>query len=109
MCLLVAWLTAGSAGRALAQPTLTDEERLQILLEPDALTKKPQREKRKPASRSSSSGRRSLRSTCFLREGESLELRSSFELRANDEDYDGYLRTDPVMLLGNAAGIVLPA
>ena len=35
-----------------------------------------------------------------LCEGESLVPRLTFELRANDDDYDGYLQTDPVSLLG---------
>ncbi|HKI21321.1 MAG TPA: hypothetical protein VKA15_25730, partial [Isosphaeraceae bacterium] len=96
--LLVAWLTAGSAGRALAQPALTDEERLQILLEPDAIRKKIQRDKNRPPFEFFRSQIAPFDLLPYAKANHWTTL--SFELRANDDDYEGYLQTDPVMLLG---------
>ena len=62
-----AWLAAGLvlalAASVRAQLTTQDEERLQILSDPDAIKKKLEKKKNGP--RSSSSSRRSPRSTCF--------------------------------------------
>ncbi|MFI5455733.1 MAG: hypothetical protein ACHRXM_09815 [Isosphaerales bacterium] len=98
VCLLVAWLTAGPAGRALAQPALTDEERLQILLEPDAIRKKIQRDKNRPPFEFFRSQVAPFDVLPYAKANHWTTL--SFELRANDDDYKGSLQTDPVMLLG---------
>src|SRR5262249_31681006 len=99
--LLVAWLAAGSAGRALAQLTTT-EERLQILMEPDALSEalkqKMKREKGRPPFEFFRSQVAPFDVLPYVKANHWSTL--SFELRANDDDYDGYFQTDPVMLIG---------
>jgi hypothetical protein len=96
--LLTLWLSASSAGRAVAQPPLTDEERLQILLEPDALKKKLQRDKNRPPFEFFRSQVAPFDVLPYMKANHWSTL--SLELKANDDDYEGSLRTDPVMLLG---------
>jgi len=96
--LLTAWLAAGSAGRALAQPTMTDEERLQILMEPDAIKKKLLKDKNRPPFEFFVSQVAPFDVLPYVKANHWTTV--SFELKANEEDYDGYLQTDPVMLLG---------
>jgi len=96
--LLVAGLAAGSAGRAQAQPTMTDEERLQILMEPDAIKRKLLKEKNRPAFELFMSQVAPFDVLPYVKANHWTTL--SFELKANEDDYDGYLQTDPVMLLG---------
>ncbi len=100
-CLLAVWLAGGTAGRALAQLT-TPEERIQILMEPDALSEalkqKAKREKDRPPFEFFRSQVAPFDVLPYVKANHWSTL--SFELRANDDDYDGYLQTDPVMLIG---------
>jgi len=101
MFFLAAWLAAGTAGRALGQLTTT-EERMQILLEPDsladALKRKIQKEKDRPPFEFFRSQVAPFDVIPYVKANHWSTL--SFELRANDDDYDGYIQTDPVMLVG---------
>ena len=100
-CLLAVWLAGGTAGRVLAQLT-TPEERIQILMEPDALSEalkqKAKREKDRPPFEFFRSQVAPFDVLPYVKANHWSTL--SFEMRANDDDYDGYLQTDPVMLIG---------
>jgi hypothetical protein len=98
LLLLVVSVATGSAGRALAQPAMTDEERLQILLEPDGFKKKIQKDRTRPPFEFFRSQVAPFDVLPYVKANHWTTL--SVELRANDDDYEGFLRTDPVMLLG---------
>jgi len=87
-----------AASRALAQLPATEEERLQILTEPDALKKKLEKDKGRPPFEFFRSQVAPFDVLPFVKANHWCTL--LYELRANDDDYEGYLQTDPVMLLG---------
>ena len=82
----------------------TEEERLQILTEPEAIKKKT-REGQEPAPfeffRSQVAPFDVLP---YVKANHWCTL--LFEMRANDDDYDGFLKTDPVTLLGRPQEVV---
>jgi hypothetical protein len=81
-----------------AQITATEEERLQILTEPEALKKRLQKEKLRPPFELFRTQIAPFDVLPFVKANHWCTL--SFELRANEEDYDGILQTDPVRLVG---------
>ena len=98
MAMLLAWLFGWTGPRTAAQVTATEEERLQILTEPEALRKRLQKEKMRPPFEFFRSQVAPFDVLPFVKANHWCTL--SFELRANEDDYDGFLQTDPVKLLG---------
>jgi hypothetical protein len=81
-----------------AQISATEEERLQILTEPEALKKRLQKEKLRPPFELFRSQIAPFDVLPFVKANHWCTL--SFELRANEDEYEGYLQTDAVRLLG---------
>ena len=98
MVCLVAGLVLASAGPARAQVTATEEERLQILTEPDAIKKKLEKDRNRQPFEFFKSQVAPFDVLPFVKPNHWATL--SLEMRANDEDYEGFLQTDPVMLPG---------
>ena len=97
-----AWLAAGLflalAASARAQLTTQDEERLKILSDPDAIKKKLDEKKNRPPFEFFKSQVAPFDVLPFVKAHHWSTL--TLEMRANDEDYDGSLETDPVPLVG---------
>ena len=97
-----AWLAAGLVlalvASARAQLTTQDEERLRILSDPDAIKKKLDEKKNRPPFEFFKSQVAPFDVLPFVKAHHWSTL--TLEMRANDEDYDGFLQTDPVPLVG---------
>lgn len=104
VALVVSWVFFGCTSGAVAQLPATEEERLQILTEPDALKKKIEKEKNRAPFEFFRSRVAPFDILPYVRANHWASL--MFELRANDDDYDGYLKTDPVSLLGRPQQVV---
>ncbi len=95
----IAWLAAGfvlaSALPARAQPTTQEEERLRILSDPEAIKKKLDEKKNRPPFEFFKSQVAPFDILPFVKPNHWSTL--SVEMRANDEDYDGALQTDPML------------
>ena len=104
VALVVSWVLFGCTSSAVAQLPATEEERLQILTEPDALKKKIEKEKNRAPFEFFRSRVAPFDILPYVRANHWASL--MFELRANDDDYDGYLKTDPVSLLGRPQQVV---
>jgi hypothetical protein len=91
-------------GRALAQLSATDEERLQILSDPEALKKKLEKDKTRAPFEFFRSQVAPLDVIPFVKPHQWCTL--TMEVRANYEDYEGSLRSFPVMLVGMPQEIV---
>ena len=83
---------------AWAQLPTTEEERLQILTEPEAMKKKGEKDKNRAPFEFFRSQVAPFDVLPYVKANHWSTL--WFEMRANDDDYDGYLKTDPVLLLG---------
>ena len=95
---LVAALVLASTGSARAQVTATEEERLQILTDPDAVKKKLEKDRNRAAFEFFKTQVAPFDVLPFVKPNHWATL--SLELRANDEEFEGFLQTDPVMLPG---------
>jgi hypothetical protein len=97
---LVAILIAGLfMGRDQARAQLTsEEERLQILTDPDAIKKKLIKDKNQPPYEFFRSQVAPFDVLPYVKAHHWFSL--TFELRANEDDYEGFLLTEPVRLLG---------
>ncbi len=98
MMLLSAWLLLASAGQAWAQLTTSEEERLQILTDPDALRKKLEKDKNRPPFEFFRSQVAPFDILPYVKANHWSTL--TFEMRANDDNYDGLLETEAVKLSG---------
>ncbi len=97
IAVLAAWLLTGQDELATAQVT-SEEERLQILTDPEGLTKKLLKDKNQPAFEFFKSQIAPFDVLPYVKANHWFSL--TFELRANEDDYDGFLVTEPVKLLG---------
>ncbi len=104
MVCLVAGLVLASAAPARAQVTATEEERLQILTEPEAIKKKLEKDRNRPPFEFFKSQVAPFDVLPFVKPNHWATL--SLEMRANDEDYEGFLQTDAVMLPGMPVQVV---
>ena len=95
---LMAWVLLGTISPALAQLPQTDEERLQILTDPEAIKKKLEKDKNRPPFEFFRSRVAPFDVLPYVKANHWCTL--FFELRANDDDYDGFLKSDPVRMLG---------
>ena len=80
-----------------AQLPPAEEERLQILSDPEALKKKAEKDKNRPPFEFFRSRVAPFDVIPYVKANHWSTL--NFELRANDDDYDGFLQTDPVRML----------
>jgi hypothetical protein len=83
---------------AYAQPTTAEEERLQILTEPDAIKKKLEKDKSRPPLEFFRSHVAPFEVLPYVKAFHWSTL--TLELKANDDDYEGFLQTYPVKLPG---------
>jgi hypothetical protein len=81
---------------ALGQLTSTEEEKLQILTDPEALKKKVEKDKNKAPFEFFRSQVAPFDVLPYVKAYHWATL--SMELRANDEDYEGYIQSDAVMM-----------
>ncbi len=95
---MMTWVLLGTISPALAQLPQTDEERLQILSDPEAIKKKLEKDKNRPPFEFFRSRVAPFDVLPYVKANHWCTL--LFELRANDDDYDGFLKTDPIRLLG---------
>jgi hypothetical protein len=95
---LAGWLMLLSAGKARAQLTSTEEERLQILTDPDAIRKKLEKEKNRVPFEFFRSQVAPFDILPYVKPNHWFTL--TFEMRANEDNYDGILQTEAVKLLG---------
>ena len=98
IALLVAWLMLISASQARGQLPSAEDERLQILTDPDAIRKKLEKEKNRPPFEFFRSQVAPFDILPYVKPNHWFTL--TFELRANDENYDGILQTEAVKLVG---------
>ena len=98
IAVLAAWLLTGQDELATAQVTSSEEERLQILTDPEGLTKKLLKDKNQPPFEFFKSQIAPFDVLPYVKANHWFSL--TFELRANEDDYDGFLVTEPVRLLG---------
>ena len=98
MIIAAAWLLLHLAPRAQAQLTATEEERLQILTDPDAIRKKLEKERNRPPFEFFRSQVAPFDILPYVKPNHWFTL--TFELRANDDNYDGILQSEPAKLLG---------
>ena len=78
--------------------TTTEEERLQILTDPDAIRKKLEKERNRPPFEFFRSQVAPFDILPYVKPNHWFTI--TFELRANDDNYDGILQTEPVKLVG---------
>jgi hypothetical protein len=96
--LLAGWLMLAGAGTAWAQLTATEEERLQILTDPDALRKKLEKEKNRAPFEFFRSQVAPFDILPYVKVNHWSTL--TFEMQANEDNYDGILQTEAVKLAG---------
>ena len=96
--LLAGWLMLFLAGPARAQLTSSEEERLQILTDPDAIRKKLEKDKNRAPFEFFRSQVAPFDILPYVKPNHWFTL--TFEMRANDDNYDGILQTEPVKLVG---------
>lgn len=94
---LVPGVLLGISSPTLAQLPPAEEERLQILNDPDAIKKKAEKDKNRPPFEFFRSRVAPFDVIPYVKANHWSTL--NFELRANDDDYDGFLQTDPVKML----------
>jgi hypothetical protein len=104
MVCLVAGLVLASAGAARAQVTASEEERLQILTDPDAIKKKLEKDRNPHPFDFFKSKVAPFDVLPYVKPNHWATL--TLEMRANDEDYEGFLQTDAVMLPGMPLQVV---
>ena len=101
---LVAGLVLAAVPPARAQLTQSEEERLQILTEPEAVKKKLEKDRTRPPIEFFKSQVAPFDVLPFVKANHWSTL--TLELRANEDDYEGFLQTDGVMLLGMPTAVV---
>jgi hypothetical protein len=104
LALMLAWLVLASPQRAQAQLPASEEERLQILTEPESVKKKVEKDKYQAAFELARSRVAPFDVLPYVKANHWCTL--ILDLRANHDDYDGYLKTDPVMLMGRSQEVV---
>jgi hypothetical protein len=101
-CVTIAFLATAvfvaNGSSSLAQLPSAEDERLQILTEPDAIKKKLEKEKGRPPFEFFRSQVAPFDVLPYVKANHWCSL--AFDVRANDDDYEGLLQTDPIMLLG---------
>ncbi len=100
ICVVMAWVMLEIITPAHAQLTPTEEERLQILNEPDALQKKAAKDKVRPPFELFLSRVAPFDVLPYVKANHWCTV--FFELRANEDDYDGFLQTDPIPMLSGS-------
>jgi hypothetical protein len=100
LMVLMAGMLLATGSRALAQLPPAEEERLQILNDPEALKKKAEKDKNRPPFEFFRSRVAPLDVIPYVKANHWSTV--VFELRANDDDYDGFLQTDPVKMMVGA-------
>jgi hypothetical protein len=95
---LVAGLILAFCRTAGAQLTTQEEERLRILSDPDAIRKKMDQKRERPPFEFFKSQVAPFDVLPFVKPHHWSTL--TLELRANDDDYEGFLQSDPVALAG---------
>ena len=93
---LAGWLSLEAPGQARAQLPTSEEERLQILTDPDALRKKLEEKKNRPPFEFFRSQVAPFDILPYVKVNHWSTL--TFELRANDDNYEGVLQTEAVKL-----------
>jgi hypothetical protein len=96
--LLAGWLLLAGAGKAWAQLTTSEEERLQILTDPDALRKKLEKDKNRAPFEFFRSQVAPFDILPYIKVNHWSTL--TFEMQANDDNYEGILQTEAVKLAG---------
>ena len=95
---LVAGLVLALSHSAAAQLTTQEEERLRILSDPEAMKKKMDQKRDRPPFEFFKSQVAPFDVLPYVKANHWSTL--ILEMRANDEDYDGFLQSDPVPLMG---------
>ncbi len=98
IAILAAWLLIGRDQLAKAQVTTSEEERLQILTDPEGLKKKLLKDKNQPPFEFFRSQIAPFDVLPYVKANHWFSC--TFELRANEDEYDGFLVSEPVRLLG---------
>ena len=98
LVILMASVLLVTISPALAQIPQADEERLQILTDPEAIKKKLEKDKNRPPFEFFRSSVAPFDVLPYVKANHWCTL--LFELRANDDDYDGFLKSDLIRLLG---------
>src|SRR5262249_35419659 len=101
---LVAALVLAAAAPAGAQLTQSEEERLQILTEPEAVKKRLGEGRTRPPVEFFKSQVAPFDVLPYVKPHHWTTI--NVELRANDDDYEGALQTEGVMLLGMPTAVV---
>ena len=101
---LVVGLVLAIAGPAAAQLSTQEEDRLRILTDPEAVKKKIEQKRDKPPFEFFKSQIAPFDILPYVKANHWSTL--SLDMRANDEDYEGLLRSDPVPLEGTAIDVV---
>ncbi len=96
--LLAVLFTLTSPTTSHAQLSTTEEERLQILSDPDAAKKKLEKERNRAPIEFYRSQIAPFDVLPYVKENHWSSL--ALELRSNLEDFDGYMQTGPMMMLG---------
>jgi hypothetical protein len=94
----------GWSSAALAQLPSAEEERLQILTEPDAVKKKLEKDKSRAPFEFFRSRVAPFDILPYVRANHWASM--MFEMRANDDDYDGFLKSDPVRMMGRPQEVI---
>ncbi len=101
---LVGGFVLAIAGSAAAQLPTQEEDRLRILTDPEAVKKKLDEKRDKPPFEFFKSQIAPFDILPYVKANHWSTL--SLDMRANDEDYEGLLRSDPVPLEGTAIDVV---
>jgi hypothetical protein len=104
-CLMTALaLVLAFTGTARAQLSASDEERLQILSEPDAIKKKLEKDRNRVPYEFYKSQVAPFDVLPYIKPHHWSTV--TLDMRANEEDYDGFLQTEPVMMPGMPLQVV---
>jgi hypothetical protein len=101
---LVVALVLAAVAPARAQLTQSEEERLQILTEPEAVKKKLEKDRTRPPFEFFKSQVAPFDVLPYVKPHHWTTI--TVELRANEDDYEGALQTDGVMLLGMPTAVI---
>jgi hypothetical protein len=100
LMVLMAAMLLGTGSPVRAQLPPADEERLQILSDPEAIKKKAAKDKNRPPFEFFRSRVAPFDVIPYVKANHWATL--LFEMRSNDDDYDGFLQSDPVKLLAGS-------
>jgi hypothetical protein len=104
MAFLAAGLVLAWGHSARAQVTSAEEERLQILTEPESVKKKLEKDRNRTPFEFYRSQVAPFDVLPYVKPNHWSRI--TLEMKANEEDYEGFLQTDPVMLLGMPLEVV---